>query len=220
MDASKSTDTSAKPSSKRIWHIALAVLLVGGGIWLWEEVIEDRVIPKRWGVVETGRIYRSGQLSSALVKRTLAEHQIKVIVALLAEEPEKADHRAEIQAADELGIELKRFPLRGDGTGDLERYADALTAIVEADRAHKPVLVHCAAGAQRTGGAVAFYRLLVQNRSPEFVIKELKRYDHDPDDNPALLKYINENIDELAAILEARGIIEQVPESVPVLAAR
>ncbi len=52
------------------------------------------------------------------------------------------------------------------------------------------------------------------------MINELKRYDHDPDDNPALLKYINEHIDELAAMLEARGVIDQAPESIPVLAAR
>ncbi len=213
-------NTMTKRSSVGMCRVALIALLIGGAVWLWKDVIEDRVIPKRWGVVEPGRIYRSGQLSAALVKRTLAEHRIKVIVALLAEEPDNADHRAEVQAACELGIELKRFPLRGDGTGDLGRYADALAAIVEADRAHKPVLVHCAAGAQRTGGAIAFYRLLVQKRSPESVLKELKRYDHDPDDNPALLEYINENIDRLATMLEVRGVIEQAPESLTVLAAR
>ncbi|MDI9431552.1 MAG: tyrosine-protein phosphatase [Planctomycetota bacterium] len=217
MDEPKSADIPAKRSSKRIWHVAAMVLLIGGGIWLWEEVIEDRVIPKRWGVVEPGSIYRSGRLSSALVKRMLTEHQMQVIVALEGEKAADPDQRAEIQAAEELGIELKRFPLRGNGTGDVERYADAVAAVVEAQRAQKPVLVHCSAGTQRTGGIIAFYRLLVQQRSPSVVLEEMTQYDYDPDDNPALLAYINENMGRMAVLLQARGIIGQVPDPLPVL---
>ena len=58
-----STDRKPKPASRTLWIIGLAVAIIGGSIWVWEDVLEDRLIPKRWGVVEAGAIYRSGQLS-------------------------------------------------------------------------------------------------------------------------------------------------------------
>lgn len=197
--------------------ILLAVVVLAGMIWVWEDVVEDRVFPKRWGVVEDGLICRSGQLSATLVKRVLKQHGIKVIVDLTSEEPGDRDQKAERQAAEELGIEVKRFPLRGDGTGDIARYAGAVAAVVEAKRAGKPVLVHCAAGAQRTGGTIAFYRLLVEKKSPSFVVKEMARYDWDPKSDTVLLDYINAHISELAGLLKDMGIIEEVPEPLPTL---
>ena len=144
--------------SRLVW---LAVLLVGGGIWLWEDVIEDRVIPKRFGVVKEGRIYRSGQLSASLIKRTLVKYKIGVIVSLSGDSDD-VDKNAERQAAAELGIERLVFPLGGNGTGDINNYAEAIAAICEAQEKGNPVLVLCAAGAQRPGGVVATYRLLVE----------------------------------------------------------
>jgi protein-tyrosine phosphatase len=117
--------------------------------------VKDRVIPRSWAAVEEGRVYRSGQLSAALVEDILARHQIKVIVALTEEMPRDKDQQAERKAAEELGIELLRFPLNDDGTGDVRQYIEAVTAIVEAKRQTKPVLVRGAAGVRRTGGVIA-----------------------------------------------------------------
>lgn len=196
-------------------RIILYVIILAGAIWTWEEVVKDRVIPKRWGVVEKGFVYRSGQLSSFLVKRTLENHGIKVIVSLTGRIADDKDYEAETNAAEELGIEVMRFPLSGDGTGDIAQYAGAVAAIIEARRVGRPVLVHCAAGAQRTGGAVAFYRLLVEKRSPSFVVKEMARYGWDPKRDKVLLDYIDEHIGELAVMLKERGAIEEVPDPLP-----
>ena len=51
--------------------IAIIVAVIGSSIWVWEEVVEDRISPKRSGVVVPGEVYRSGQLSPALVRKTL-----------------------------------------------------------------------------------------------------------------------------------------------------
>lgn len=197
--------------------IILAVVLLGGAIWLWEDGIKDRVIPKRWGVVEDGIIYRSGQLSSSLVKRVLAEHDIEVIVDLTGIEPGNKDQEAERRAAEELGIEVKRYPLKGDGTGDINHYIDAISAVVDAKQQGRPVLVHCAAGAQRTGGTIAFYRLLVEGKSPSFVVKEMARYDWSPRKDTILLDYLDEHMAEMAEALKARGIIAEIPDPLPVV---
>jgi protein tyrosine/serine phosphatase len=201
---------------RRKWLLAAGlVLLVAGSIWGWTSVIRDRVIPKRFGVVEQGRIYRSGQLSAALIKKVLAEHNIRVIVDLTTNEANNPDQQVEEKAAAGLNIKILRFPLRGNGTGDVNCYVGAVTAIANAEKENLPVLVHCAAGTQRTGGVIAVYRLLVQKKDPAFVISEMKRYDWSPKGNPDLPLYLNSNMAHLAEMLKQAGVIEEIPAVIP-----
>jgi protein tyrosine/serine phosphatase len=179
--------------------------------------LRDRFIPKRWGVVEEGRIYRSGQLSAPLVGPMLKDHQIGVVVDLTFDNPNDHNHVAELAAIAELGIERKLCPLLSDGTGDVHIYAEAVSAVAKAAREGKPVLVHCAAGTQRTGGVVALYRLLVQGKSPEFAFAEMRKYKYDPHYSPHLLAYLNEHLAEIATDLVRDGTIELVPDPLPLI---
>jgi hypothetical protein len=92
-------------------HIRLIVIIsiIGVGIYVWDEFIKYKVIPKRWGVVEQGKIYRSGQLSSAVIKRTLKKHNIAFIVRLNGDTKGDEHSIAEGQAAQELGIEVLHY---------------------------------------------------------------------------------------------------------------
>jgi len=193
------------------------ILVLCGAAWLWVELVEDHVVPKRWAAVERGSIYRSGQLSPALIKKTLKRHKIDVIVDLTGDAPQDREQQAEMKAARDLGIRLTRFPLSGDGTGDLGSYAGAIAEIVRTRRQGDRVLVHCQAGVQRTGGVIACYRLLVERRSASSVIEELRENRWDPTDNPVLVPYINEHLGELAAILRDAGIIDEIPAPLPIL---
>lgn len=208
--------TTTKKTYRQVLTVTVISLVIGLSIWCWEEVLEDRLIPKRWGAVETGAIYRSGRLSPALVEKTLKKYQIKIIISLSGEHP---DEQAQKIAAKKLGIEIKRFPLRGNGTGNVVHYAEAVAAMVKARNERKPVLVHCASGAQRTGGVTACYRLLIEHQTPEFVYKEMRRYDWKPHRNPALVDYINQNLSTIAAYLKNKGIIEKIPDPLPRLPA-
>lgn len=181
--------------------------------------LRDRFIPKRWGVVEPGKIYRSGQLSRHLVKETLEKHHIRRVVDLTFDNPDDENHSAELAAIAELGIERKLCPLDSDGTGDVHIYAQAVAAVSEAERQGKPVLVHCYAGAQRTGGVVALYRLLVERKPPAEVLHEMQQYQYDPVRSPKLLNYLNEHIGDVAADLVRAGVISTVPEPLPKLSA-
>ena len=198
--------------SRLVWP---AILLLVGAAWLWEDVVEDRVIPKQFGVVKEGQIYRSGQLSSSLVKRILLKYKIGVIVSLSGDSSGDVDKDAERQAAAELGIERLIFPLSGNGTGDINNYARAVAAICEAQKKQKPVLVHCAAGAQRTGGVIAAYRLLVEKENAPFVLAEMMRYGWNPKRNVYLLPYLNSHMEELAMLLQQMDVIDHVPSSLP-----
>lgn len=214
--------TTIRNTSQRlsILRILLVIAIAGLVIWLWKNVLEDRLIPKRWGVVQAGEIYRSGRLSAALVKKMLRENNIAVIVDLTGDEPSDKDQNAEKEAAVELGIERLSFPLKGNGTGDINHYAYAIAAIVDAKRKGKPVLVHCAAGTQRTGGVIACYRMLVEKKSPSFAYAELLRYDWKDKPDQILPNYINSNMAKLAELLKEMGVIDEVPNPLPVIRSR
>lgn len=210
--------SKVQSNKRRKWLLPVGLtVIIATCIWAWDSFLEDRIIPKRFGVVEQGRIFRSGQLSAALVKKVLVKHNIRVIIDLGADDPKNSDKQAEKQVASELGIDLLRFPLRGNGTGDVNEYAGAIAAIDSAEKNNTPVLVHCSAGTQRTGGVIGAYRLLKQKKDPAFIIRELKKYDWDPKDNAVLLIYLDDNMPKLAMLLKEKGVIDEIPSPLPKL---
>ena len=202
-------------TGRRRLIVAGLLIVTGLAIWAWFGIIRYHVIPKRFGVVEQGSIYRSGQLSASLVKKVLADHNIRVIVDLTNDDPKNQDQQAEKKAAAELNIKVLRFPMSGKGTGDVNDYASAVAAIANAEKQNLPVLVHCAAGAQRTGGIIAAYQLLVQKIDPNIVEDEIEKYGCAIDDRPVLRSFVNDNMAELAARLKQTGIIDQIPATIP-----
>lgn len=142
------------------------------------------LIPKNFGVVREGEIYRAGELTPAALAKVVREHDIRTIVDLGAYDEHSPADRREQATADALGVTRHRYFLYGDGTGDPDSYLKALRVMTDPD-AH-PVLVHCSAGAQRTGGAVVLYRCIVAGEDFERAYAEASDYRHDPADNPKL----------------------------------
>ena len=207
------------PAARRRWvvlGIVAAVLAIAVPV-AWNNGVRDGLFPKNFGVVEPGRLYRSGQISHWQVRRVLADDHIARIVCLSGHGGHPADIAAEARAAADLGVRRDVFPLGGDGTGQVAQYVAAIADVAAAERAHQPVLVHCIAGAQRTGGVIACYQLLVEHRPEPEVYAELRRFGHDPKDNPHLLAYLNQHMGEIAAGLVADGTIDRVPVPLPVL---
>ena len=191
--------------------VALALLLAFAG-W---EACKYQVVPRRFGIVERDKIFRSGRIAPHLMRETLLRHNIKVVVDLTDSDPANSSVQAERKAVEELGITRYNFPLCGDGTGNITNYANAIAAIARSRSENKPVLVHCAAGAQRTGGAIAAYRLLVEKQLPETVSSELARYGWKPRKDKILLEYLNAHMAELNALLQDMQIIRREKRSIP-----
>ena len=196
-----------------LWIVVLAGLVPVGVEGFHK--LRDRCLPKRFGVVEQGRIYRSGQLHRALVRDTLASHHIAVVIDLTHADPGNLDQQAEQAAIRELGLRGERFPMNGNGTGDLDDVARAVATLAAARDAGQPALVHCAAGAQRTGCVIATYRLLVKGDTPHEVLAELQRYGWRPTHDRVLLDFLNEHLRDLAERLVRLGALPKVPESIP-----
>ena len=192
----------------------MIALLLGTAIFAWD-ALKYRFTAKRWGAVVPGRVYRSGQISRWMLDEMLAQHGIATIVDLQRIDERSADQQYEIATAERLQIELLRFPLAGNGTGQIARYAGAVEAIARAERTGKPVLVHCAAGSQRTGGVVAVYRMLVRGDSPAVALEELQRFRWDPES--PLVPFLNAHMAQFAQMLVERGVIERIPDPLPML---
>jgi protein tyrosine/serine phosphatase len=187
--------------------LALGLTWAGGGKYYF--------IAKRFGVVVPGQLFRSGQISKWVQEDQWKAYGIRAVIDLTGNTPEDEDQQHEVTLARKLGFEHNRFPLRGDGTGDIVSYADAVEAIVKYEKAGVPVLVHCSAGAQRTGGVVASYRMLIQGWTPEEALREMQDYTFRPKRDTDLLPYLNANMATLAAMLKERGVIAEVPATLP-----
>jgi protein tyrosine/serine phosphatase len=198
MSSKKSGDTQNTKQKRKHLRLILIILLIGGAIWTYDELVKYRIFPKRFGVVEEGVIYRSGQISASVIKKTLQKHNIGVIIMMSGDAPQDYDQQSEKKVAEELGIDLYNFPLKGNGTGDVNNYLKSLLTVYQAKQERKPVLVHCSAGAQRTGGVVALYRFFFQKKDADFVLRELKKYGWKYKSNPYLPAFLNENMRYLA----------------------
>lgn len=205
------------PSRHQSRVLLLCVLAFAGFVIWWWQVGQDMLVPRNFGVVEPGRIYRSGQIDAFLIERTLDQNDVDVIIDLAADPPGRRDPIVEAETAERLGIEkIDLWGLDGSGRGDIELYKRALDALIDRDQAGKIVLVHCSAGSQRTGGLFAYYRLLVQGWPRTDAWDEYMDYRWRKPQTMRLPDYVNGHMREVAEFLAASGRIDAVPDPLPV----
>ena len=175
----------------RINVVAIITLFAIIAAILWHQWIKPEFLPRNFGVVQQGAIYRSAQPSPRVLRQLCAEYHIKTILDLGGAAGFDRKTQAQRDVAAELGIERFEFLLPSDGTGDPEKYVRVLQLISDPKR--QPVLVHCGAGAQRTSTAVILYRTLIQGMSVAEAYPESFDYKHEPDEWE-LLAYLADNL--------------------------
>ena len=57
-----------------VWAVLFSFLCFG----IWDGFLSEYFIPRRWGVVERGSLYRSGQLTAPLAERGLRKNNIQL----------------------------------------------------------------------------------------------------------------------------------------------
>lgn len=191
---------------RRVTVAAAAIILLATAWLVWKDVVSPRIFPKRFGVVVDGALYRSGRIHPSLLPRVLDRYDIDDIVTLTYPAAAPQYQTAEAALAAQRGIRIERFGLDGDGTGDPATVVAALVAIHDAVGRGEQVLVHCAAGSERTGAIVYLYRTLVLGEDREAAYAELLRFGHRPSRNPHLEAFLNANMAYFADALAARGI--------------
>ncbi|MCC6428600.1 MAG: tyrosine-protein phosphatase [Phycisphaerales bacterium] len=186
--------------------VAIVIVIAGSMFAAW-----SNARPKNFGIVDEGKIYRSGELTPAALGRVASQYHIRTIVDLGAYEPGSAEEARMQRTADALGLTRYVLRLEGDATGNPNNYVHALKLMN--DPGKQPVLVHCSAGAQRTGCLVMLHRHIVQGRPYGEVFHEAIRHRHEAADNPYLLLMLAEWSEKIA---EAYRTGSQIPGVEPI----
>lgn len=140
----------------------------GGVVWsLWTP------LPKRFAEVVPGRLYRCGEVSPAHLKRLAEQFKLRTVLSLL--NPDAPESVAERTAAERMHLKWLNVPLPGNGQSTSEE-RERIAAIV-CDDALGPLLVHCAAGTNRTGLAIGLYRIRQQHWNANQVLDEMSQFD-------------------------------------------
>ncbi len=196
--------TTQSKKSSGLLKIIIIIAIVAGVIY-GIKITRYQFIARNFGIVEPNQIYRSGRLTPRMLRKVIEEHNIKTILDLGAYHLDSEGEAKEQAISDELGVTRVRFELVGDGTGNPNYYVQALKMMK--DERNYPLLVHCAAGAQRASGAVLLYRHIVQGVDIAEAYTETFDYKHKPDEWQ-LLAYIAQYNDEIARSFESG---EQIP---------
>ncbi len=193
-------------SHRQLAVVVLVATLCGAGGWVLRFSVRDNVMPRNYGVVDEGHVFRAGRLTPAATETLVKRHGIKTIVDLGAYEGIPDDERLAERTALALGVTRHVFTLDGDGTGHPMGYVEALRLI--ADPANQPVLIHCAAGAQRTTVCVMLYEKIVHNVELEETLKVSMEHKHDPKKNPKLWPYVEKWAAEIERAYRGGGVID------------
>ncbi|WP_104662543.1 dual specificity protein phosphatase family protein [Ensifer adhaerens] len=101
-----------------------------------------------------GEVYRSAQPTPEAIATYSKAYGIRTILNLRGEKPGERWYRDEVAAAARNGIRLINFPMSASAEID-RKETDALMAVLR--DAPKPLLIHCKAGADRTGLVSTIY---------------------------------------------------------------
>lgn len=170
--------------------LKLAVIVAGcllAGL-TYRYTLRDNLFARNFGVVQEGAIYRSGRQTPAMTEKLVREHQIKTIIDLGAYNRKPVEERVAQRTAEAIGVARFTFNLEGDGTGDPNDYVQALRLMLRKE--NHPVLVHCAAGSERTSACVMLYRNITEGKSFDATFAEALQHKHEPEDNPRMRPYV------------------------------
>src|SRR3954454_18443265 len=127
---------------------------------------------RNFGEVDPGKLYRAARCDEAGIDEMMAHYHIRTVVNL----DEKDDVCAAIQRN---GLNYYRLPSNplGQSRRQMKQFL-RLMADATAGRSEEvfPVYIHCNRGADRTGEAVAAYRIVFKNWTPEQAIEEMSQY--------------------------------------------
>lgn len=155
----KTLKTASRP-------VATCLLLIGG--YLGYVQLTDNFAP-----VVAGEVFRSAQLSRGSLQDYVQREGIRSIINLRGENAGKPWYNEEISAAKELGIQHIDFRMSARRELDQSQVEQLITLM---QKAPKPVLIHCKAGADRTGLASALYVAAIAKHGEDAAERQLSIY--------------------------------------------
>lgn len=150
-------------------------VVVPGGAGAWAAYLQatgniHEVVP--------GQLFRSNQLGAAQLQALLQDEGIRTVINLRGGSRQDAWYREEADVVAGAGARLVDIPIADDKEPGVASIARLVTTLRSSPT---PVLIHCKAGADRTGLAAALYLLEVAGLPPEVAARQLSfAYGHFP----------------------------------------
>jgi protein tyrosine/serine phosphatase len=141
-------------------------------------------LPFNFHVIEDGQSYRSAQPTAEGLQAAIEQLGIATVVNLRGENPDDAWWRQERAVCDEMGVTLLNIRMSAQELPSPEVLLSLYDAFINAEY---PILIHCQAGADRTGAAAAIWRMVVLGDSRAEASAELSpMYFHFEEYTPAM----------------------------------
>ncbi len=168
--------TDPAPAVRRaLWRRAARWVAVLALIAFLGEAVRVTMLSNRHTVIP-GKVYRSAQPSGDDIRYYADKRGVKTIVNLRGLCPEFEWYKDEARAAHDLGLSQEDITLSANSLpppNELKRAVEVL------DRCEYPILIHCKAGADRTGLIAALALLLHTDATPGEARQQLlPRYGH------------------------------------------
>jgi len=146
--------------------------------------------PLNFHDVKEGVLYRSAQPSGKELFLAVREYNIRSVINLRGAQPGESWYDIEKAVSDKLGlqrVDIAMSAVRLPHRDDLIRLLDAFKELP------RPILIHCKAGADRTGEAAAIFAMEYLHWSRRKAAGQLHPYyGHIPDFTPAKTYFIRE----------------------------
>ncbi len=183
----------SRPSLRRSLCIATRLSVCGACLWGMMTILGCQVcctdliywlMDYNFYPVSEGKVYRSRQPDAALLQFAVRDMGVRTVINLRGENTGEEWYDAEVACLRDLGAALVDIRMSATEPPEpntlLQLYETFLTA-------EYPILIHCQAGADRTGAASAIWRMMVAGDSREEALKELNcRFGHYREFTPAM----------------------------------
>lgn len=134
--------------------------------------------------IEEGQAYRSAQLDAEQLERAFREYDIKTVINLRGANPDMAWYQTEAATCTRHRVRLINHGMSSEKLPAPDELRALLNTLHEADR---PILIHCAGGADRSGAVAALYRMAIMGDPKEHAREELSvKYLHMPGHGEAM----------------------------------
>jgi protein tyrosine/serine phosphatase len=134
--------------------------------------------------IEDGVAYRSAQLDADSLDLAFQRYGIRTVINLRGANEDEPWYRNEQAAADAAGVTLVNIAMSANALPSRE---SLLLLFDTFQTAEYPILIHCQAGADRTGAAAAIWRMEMRGDSRAAAMEQLSpRYGHVEAVHPAM----------------------------------
>lgn len=121
-------------------------------------------LTRNFSEVDPGKLYRSAQLTGSELQGFIAKYGIKSVINLQGKRPGVRWYDEETKVLSDLGVTQINLEMTVES---IPKRFELLKLLEAYKTLERPILVHCRQGSDRTGEAVAIYKMEYMNKSRE-----------------------------------------------------